>query len=86
MATNIPYVGPLPSAIEPLDPTFKAVVIICALRADILSRPIVAKVDQNSHYVNSMEHTKVTCPVTFAHPVIQLASAAYSGGASLAEK
>lgn len=39
-----------------------------------------------AHQVKSMEHTSVTCPVIFAHPVIQLASAEYFGGASFAEK
>lgn len=33
-----------------------------------------------------MEHTRVIWPVTFAQPVIQLASAEYRSGASFAEK
>ena len=41
---------------------------------------------EGPYTVKSMEHTRVTWPVTFAHPVIQLASAAYRAGASLAEK
>ena len=36
--------------------------------------------------VKSIPQTRVTCPVTFAHPVIQLASGAYFTGASFAEK
>lgn len=32
MARRMPYVGPFPSAILPSEPTFSAVVIICALR------------------------------------------------------
>lgn len=36
--------------------------------------------------VKSIPQTSVTCPVMFAHPVIQLARAEYFGGANLAEK
>lgn len=39
-----------------------------------------------AHHVKSMEQTRVTWPVMFAHPVIQLASAECLGGASFAEK
>lgn len=41
---------------------------------------------RRTHHVKSIEHTKVTCPVTFAQPVIQLARGAHLGGASFAEK
>lgn len=40
----------------------------------------------SSYHVKSIEHTSVTCPVTFAQPVIQLASGDQRGGASFAEK
>lgn len=41
---------------------------------------------RKAHQVKSMEHTNVTCPVTFAQPVNQLASADHRGGAIFAEK
>ena len=37
-------------------------------------------------HVKSIPQTRVTCPVIFAQPVIQLARAEYFGGANLAEK
>ena len=91
IARRIPKVGPFPRFTEPSEPTAMAVVIICALYKGIkigtrIGNETSQYLDRIAHQVKSMEQTKVTCPVTLAHPVIQLASSDHCGGASLAEK
>jgi len=56
---------------------------------DIITAPSVATriaVVTIRAQMKSIPQTNVTCPVTFAHPVIQLARGAYFGGANFAEK
>ena len=88
IASKIPYVGPAPRLIAPSEPTYSAEVIISALSvrmsAALAKRAMFCQ--QFTHQVKSIEHTSATCPVTFAHPVIQLAKAEYRLGANFAEK
>ena len=80
----MPYVAPAPNTVFPLEATVIAEVIICALQRHEVDRRYKSWIF--THQVKSMEQTRVTWPVTLAHPVIQLANGPHFGGASFAEK